>query len=201
MLTHYFRGRRLDNRRFAAMTMEDIFGIPNGIRNKGKINRVTRSHKKSGMFPILIFIYYKSPSTFTLPAIMFLLLTIFVITVTFIIAIIPTITIITHSTTIAALLRYLTFPSVNKQPSAKRQVQVNDSKKKKPRTASPIPQDDEELAKLENQLRIQHLKNTIRKEAAEIRQLELKNLQQSRELGIEINTGKLEMGFEKDGDN
>ena len=132
---------------------------------------------------------------------MFLLLTIFVITVIFIIAITLTVTIITHSTTIAALLRYLTFSLVNKQPSPKWQVQVNYSKKKKLRTASPIPQDDEELAKLENQLRIQHLKNTIRKEAAEIRQLELKNLQQSRELGIEINTGELEMGFEKDGDN
>lgn len=52
-----WRGRRLDNRRFASMTTQDLFGIPNGIRRKSKIDRVTRAYKKSSMFFIHSFLY------------------------------------------------------------------------------------------------------------------------------------------------
>ena len=56
--------------------------------------------------------------------------------------------------------------------------------------------EDKELAKLEKKLHIECLKMTIRKEAAEVRQLELSNMERARELGIEPITNELEGEFE-----
>jgi len=79
----------------------------------------------------------------------------------------------------------------------KRRAPTSSKKQKKSRT-TPTTQDNEdmELAKLEKKLHLERMKIAIRKEAAEVRKLELSNLEHSRGLGVEKITDGLGEGFE-----